>query len=90
MNERIREIYEEAHELKPIIMMDPVTCQAVHKLGHNDVPMYHQVFNPEKFAKLIARECMKVASPNYMSTPEDSVYYVEEAIDRIAEHFGVE
>ena len=44
----------------------------------------------EKFAELIVRECMKVASPNYMGTPEDSVYYVEQAIDRIAEHFGVE
>jgi len=47
-------------------------------------------FNKEKFAELIVRECMEVASPNYMGTPEDSVYYVEQAIDRIAEHFGVE
>ena len=44
----------------------------------------------ERFAELIVRDCMEVASPNYMSTPEDSVYYVEQAIDRIAEHFGVE
>ena len=44
----------------------------------------------EKFAELIVQECMEVASPNYMSTPEDSVYYVEQAINRIAEHFGVE
>ena len=44
----------------------------------------------DKFAELIVRDCMEVASPNYMSTPEDSVYYVEQAIDRIAEHFGVE
>ena len=44
----------------------------------------------EKFAELIVKECMQVASPNYMSTPEDSVYYVEQAINRIAEHFGVE
>ena len=47
-------------------------------------------FDKEKFAELIIRECMEVASPNYMSTPEDSVYYVEQAINRIAEHFGVE
>ena len=43
-----------------------------------------------KFAELIVKECMEVSSPNYMRTPEDSVYYVEQAIDRIAEHFGVE
>ena len=44
----------------------------------------------KKFAELIVKECMEVASPNYMSTPEDSVYYVEQAINRIAKHFGVE
>ena len=44
----------------------------------------------EKFAELIVRECMEVASPNYMNTPEDSAYYVELAIDRIADHFGVQ
>ena len=43
-----------------------------------------------KLVELVVQECMKVAGPNYMSTPEDSVYYVEQAIDRIAEHFGVE
>ena len=42
------------------------------------------------FAELIVRECMEVASPNYTGTPEDSVYYVEQAINRIAKHFGVE
>jgi hypothetical protein len=44
----------------------------------------------EKFAELIVGECMEVASPNYMNTPEDSAYYVELAIDRIADHFGVQ
>ena len=46
--------------------------------------------NLTEFAKLIVRECMEVASPNYMSTPESGVYYVEQAINRIADHFGVE
>jgi hypothetical protein len=44
----------------------------------------------EFFAEFIVKECMEVASPNYMDTPEDSAYYVELAIDRIADHFGVE
>ena len=77
MNERIRKLAEEA----------------------NVRPLYSPAYAPryifeeedlEKFAELIVRECMEVASPNYMSTPEDSVYYVEQAINRIAEHFGVE
>ena len=44
----------------------------------------------QKFAELIVRECMNVAGANYMSTPEDCVYYVDLAVERIAEHFGVE
>ena len=77
MNERIRKLAEEA----------------------NVRPLYSPAYAPryifeeedlEKFAELIVGECMEVASPNYMSTPEDSVYYVEQAINRIAKHFGVE
>ena len=52
----------------------------------NDVT---EELDEQKFAELIVRECMEVASPNYMGTPEDSVYYVEQAINRIAKHFGV-
>lgn len=46
--------------------------------------------NLQKFAELLIKECMEVSRPFYMGTPEDSVYYVEQAINRIAEHFGVE
>ena len=44
----------------------------------------------EQFAELIVRECMEVAGASYTSTPEDCVYYVDLAVNRIAEHFGVE
>lgn len=44
----------------------------------------------QEFGALIVKECMEVASPSYMNTPEDSIYYVELAIDRIADHFGVD
>lgn len=43
----------------------------------------------QRAAALIVRECMKAAKPNYQITPSDSIYYVERAVDRIAEHFGV-
>ena len=75
MNERIKQFAEQATSYKEVLVE-----------GKHDI----EVFDKEKFAELIVRECLKVASPNYMSTPEDSVYYVEQAIDRIAEHFGVE
>jgi hypothetical protein len=44
----------------------------------------------KKFAELIVKECMEVAGASYTSTPEDCVYYVDLAVNRIAEHFGVE
>jgi len=75
MNEQIEKLAEQCYETGPI--------------GKDGWPEYSK-FNYKKFAELIVRDCMEVASPNYMSTPEDSVYYVEQAIDRIAEHFGVE
>lgn len=74
MNERIKELYWQAHE----------------ELCYEDSDVKYFCFDEVKFAELIIRECMDVASPSYMSTPEQGVYYVEQAIDRIAEHFGVE
>jgi len=76
MNERIKQLAIQA-DIKFLEFHGKEYCEA-------------WVEQQEKFAELIVRECMEVASPNYMGTPEDSVYYVEQAIDRIAEHFGVE
>jgi len=78
MNKRMTELYKQAQV--PYTAIDP----------SNNMPYETTCFSADKFAELIVRDCMEVASPNYMSTPEDSVYYVEQAIDRIAEHFGVE
>ena len=79
MNERIKLLAEQAG------MTDDKFGMYFAKDKHNEDGV-----DLEKFAELIVGECMEVASPNYMSTPEDSVYYVEQAINRIAEHFGVE
>ena len=64
--------------------------ELIKQVGTDSSGKWIGVENVEKFAELIVRECMQVASPNYMSTPEDSVYYVEQAINRITKHFGVE
>ena len=74
-------------------MMNERIQELAEQAGYKDLPtvrLAFQGFDKQKFAKLIVGECMQVASPNYMSTPEDSVYYVEQAINRIAEHFGVD
>ena len=64
MNERIKELVEEAYE-------------------YSDVPNTDGVFNKEKFAELIVRECIKQARKD-----ENGLAY--EAVGRIAEHFGIE
>ena len=79
MNERIKELAEQAGLLPKDI--GPVVETRHMKKKEQDL---------EKFAELIVKECMEVAGPSYMITPEDSAYYVELAIDRIADHFGVE
>jgi len=77
MNKRIREL---AHQADLVIK----------KSNGNDFRFGAMDPKLEKFAELILRECMEVAGDSYTSTPEDCVYYVDLAVNRIAEHFGVE
>jgi hypothetical protein len=79
MNERIRELAEQATS---------------HMPGH---PPYDgltfDVFDKEKFAELIVRECVELVSANRDLAIEDG-WNVDEAmstaINDIEEHFGVE
>ena len=82
MNERIKELWEQAHELKPMIVLDSVTCEPIHKMGHGDKPMYHNVFNPEKFAELIVKECANLVA--------DFTHLEEMALDDYKEITGKE
>ena len=78
MNERIKELAEQATEI----------IEDETEIFTEDMNIPTEWY--QKFAELIVKECMEAARPFYMSTPEDSVYYVEQAINRIADHFGVE
>ena len=89
MNERIKQLSKQAGDYVNETYTGPVRSKTPGKIWEDGHVGWHTQFN-QKFAELIARECMEVASPNYTGTPEDSVYYVEQAINRIAEHFGVE
>jgi hypothetical protein len=75
MNERIKELAEQAEKYADD--------------NFRGEPTWSEAFE-SKFAQLIVRECMEVAGDSYTSTPEDCVYYVDLAVNRIAEHFGVE
>jgi hypothetical protein len=60
MNERIRLLAEQAYEQKPLMVLNPETYEPEHKIGNGGVPMYNRVFNQEKFAELIVRECAEL------------------------------
>ena len=78
MNEQIKELWDKAAE-----------STAAYPSGQNN-SWETQVNFLDKFAELIVHECIEVAGDSYTSTPEDCVYYVDLAVNRIAEHFGVE
>ena len=52
MNERIEELYNLAHEEKPIVTLDPETFEPI---VHDRT---YRALNPEKFAELIVKECI--------------------------------
>ena len=70
MNERIRQLAEQATSTQGPTPYNPLTFE---------------VFDKEKFAELIVRECMEVVgdcSVEYATRPQ--------IIEEIKEHFGVE
>ena len=68
MNERIRELAEQATSIQGPTPYNPLTFE---------------VFDKEKFAELIVRECANV---NYNSPFQDGEFHAREVL----EHFGVE
>jgi len=82
MNERIRELAEQAYEQQPLMVANRETFEIEHKIGHGGAPMYHRVFNQEKFAELIVQECIQ-AVKNVGGYNED--YHM----NAIKKYFGV-
>ena len=83
MNERIKQLYEQAHGRKPTMVIDHETGQAVHATFRGE-PMYTKDFDPKKFAELIVRECAGV-SENHKGMNDK--YFIADAIKK---HFEVE
>ena len=93
MNERIRELYEQAYESKPVIVVDPATGQPVHCTGHNGKPMYHRELNLEKFAELIVRDvliiCNAVSEPFEDPEMDKNIPGALVVAEMVRENFGV-
>jgi hypothetical protein len=85
MNERIRELAEQAYEQKPLMVLNPETFEIEHKIGNGGVAMYNRVFNQEKFAELIVRECIDIAREEEGHSPFEGPVET-----KIKQHFGVE
>ena len=81
MNERIKELAEQAYEQQPLMIANPETFEIEHKIGNGGIPMYTREFNKQKFAELIVRECVLISR-----TSTDGF----SAGQRMEEHFGVE
>jgi hypothetical protein len=78
MNERIRELAEQANELD---------YETFDEFNHKTVK--HYKFNKEKFAKLIVRECLKIVEPTEDSGDEWCVT-LKGTAQEIREHFEVD
>ena len=82
MNERIRELAEQATEIIDVSA----------KLG---MPGTDRIFNKEKFAELIVRECAKISEKSQWTEAKGEYYQgFNEAMiyvsSKIKQHFGVE
>ena len=91
MNELIKKLAEQSYEQQPLMIANPQTFEIEHKIGNGGVPMYHRVFNQEKFAESIVKECIHTLQLKIVrngNTPENK--RSREHIRDLAEHFGVQ
>ena len=93
MNERIRELAEQAGEYVNEVYTPPVRSKTPGKIWEDGHVDWHIQFN-QKFAELIVRECAEL-SVNSQYTNTKSEYYegFNEALiyagNKIRKHFGI-
>lgn len=97
----IEELIEQAYEIKPYLVADPVSFEIVQKIGYDSQPMNYKSFNKEKFAELIVLECIKEIKGLKNTTADDMISKgygcwdsysgaVDDSIGRLVQHFGIE
>ena len=87
MNDKIKELAEQSYEAATITTIDPFTQEVVVDYIDGTKP----IFNKEKFAELIVRECLAQVDKVDVMLEDDKektgVAWVGYAIEK---HFGVE
>lgn len=79
MNERIRELFEQAHIQPPRVVAEFIQWTPPKQ------------FSLEKFAELIVQECVEVCNRIYFDNyPDAEDFERSEEGDAIKQHFGVE
>ena len=96
MNERIRELALQAGEYVNEVYTPPVSSKTPGKIWEDGHVDWHTQFN-QKFTELVVKECCKtleemhrwqsVNNQNYPSAWHDAV---DQGIENIKQHFGVE
>lgn len=66
-----------------------ITKQVWDEEAHCFYPTQSSELDVEAFANSIIKACIEAAQPNYMSVPSDSAFYVDAAIARIKNRFGI-
>ena len=85
MNEKIKELISQSYEYAVVTTIDPFTQEVVTDYIDGTKP----IFNKEKFAELIVKECIGILEPKsrYMGEGPE---VLKDKIRQIKRHFGVE
>ena len=88
MNKRIIQLSKQAGDYVNEVYTPPVRSKTPGKIWEDGHVGWHTQFN-QKFAELIVRECIDIAQDraNFPGYPPNDV---NDIIDEIKEHFGVE
>jgi len=90
MNERIRELAEQAGEYVNEVYTPPVRSKTPGKIWEDGHIEWHTQFN-QKFAELIIRECMDLLEDYTTDVHVGGIQYnVLSAEETLQKHFGVE
>jgi len=84
MNERIKQLAEQAEEYIEFPMPDEV-----YHMG-DDVFRKHKSFNRERFAELIVQECIDTVKKRFMGDLNREDMEIQRCIEDLKKHFGVE